>query len=130
MTPGHHTRLDLLLEYRRPSGADNVRSVTRRARPPDTGAGLHPAPSSFVLVEGRKAKAMSGLGKGSLRLLAAGLLAAGCAVALRAAPPPNFPSAPALPPSTPPLPRFGEALTLGPGTEGGLHPLLGALNGR
>src|SRR2546425_5133420 len=102
MTPGHHTRLDLLLEYRRPSGADNVRSVTRRARPPDTGAGLHPAPSSFVLVEGRKAKAMSGLGKGSLRLLTAGLLAAGCGPGAPAPAPTTFPSSARASPPTPP----------------------------
>jgi len=72
---------------------------------------------------------MSGLGKGSLRLLAAGLLAAGCAAAIRAAPPPISSSAPALPASTPPLPRYVEALTLGPRTEWRFHPLVVDLNG-
>src|SRR2546425_1243834 len=129
MTPGHHTRLDLLLEHRRPSGDDNVRSVTRRARPPRHRGWASPSLSSFVPVEGRKARAMSGLGKRSLRLLAAGLLAAGCAAAIRAAPPPISPSAPALPASTPPLPRYVEALTLGPRTEWRFHPLVVDLNG-
>jgi len=72
---------------------------------------------------------MSGLGKGSLRLLAAGLLAAGCAAAIRAAPPPISSSAPALPASTPPLPRYVEALTVGPRTEWRFHPLVVDLNG-
>src|SRR3989442_8350660 len=116
MTPGHHTRLDLLLEHRRPSGADNVRSVTRRARPPRHRGWASPSLSSFVPVEGRKARAMSGLGKRSLRLLAAGLLAAGCAAALRAAPPPIFPSSPPLPASAPPPSPSLDALPPRPRT--------------
>jgi hypothetical protein len=56
------------------------------------------------------------------------LLAAGCAAAIRAAPPPVSVSAPALPTSAPPLPTYVKALTLGPGREWRFHPLVIDLN--
>jgi hypothetical protein len=74
-----------------------------------------------------ESKAISVLGKQSLRVLLAGLLAAGCAAAIRAAPPPSTSTTPR-PSSTSPLPFYGQVRTLGAGTEWRFQPLVVDLN--
>lgn len=57
---------------------------------------------------------MLGFGRKSLRVLATGLPAAGCAALIEAAPP---------------VPRYAQLLTLRPGVEWRFHPVLVDLNG-